>query len=138
MYLVKKYHNRKLYLPAITVDDKKIKGRYITSKQLLELDKEKGVKVIDNQTKVDITDETLLSAIFELAKVDSNVRALVLTSFDKEESFLKLPTFLFETKEKSTEVIPVLNVSERIIKEEIIIPENIPVSKPASDGFKGF
>ena len=139
MYLVKKYHNRKLYLPATTIEDKKIKGRYITSKQLLELDKEKGVKVIDNQTKSDITDETVLSAIYELAKVDSNVRSLILTSFSKEESFLTLPEFLFETKQKvTTEVIPALNVSERVIKEEVVIPENVPVAKPASEGFTGF
>ena len=141
MYLVKKYHNRKLYLPATTIEDKKIKGRYITSKQLLELDKEKGVKVIDNQTKSDITDETVLSAIYELAKVDSNVRSLILTSFSKEESFLTLPEFLFETivtqkpaEEKPGEEIHILGQ----IDPEEIVPGNVPVAKPASEGFTGF
>ncbi len=140
MYIIKKYHNRKLYLPATSIEEKKISGRYITSKQLLELDKEKGVKVIDNQSKGDITDETILSAIYELAKSDTNIRALLLESFHDGEKVLATPTFLFESveTEKTTTVTPALNTSERVIKEEVKIPANTTVAEPAPGGFSGF
>lgn len=115
MYLVKKYRNRKLYLPASTIEDKKVSGRYITSYQLLELDKEKGVKVINDQTKEDITDETLLSAIFEFAKEDLILRDSLISAFRKDESLLPRPCFLLEAVNtvKKTEATPTLNIKEK-------------------------
>ena len=63
MYTVKKYDNRKLYLPSLKEGNTKVKGRYISSRELLQLRKENGVIVLDNKTKQDITQDTVLSAI---------------------------------------------------------------------------
>jgi len=141
MYTVKKYENRKLYLPSLKKGDIKKKGGYISSKELLLLRTESGVQVFDNKTGKDITQETVLSAINELAKEDSNVRDALIASFDEKATFMLTPKVMPEVKLEPVTVIPPLDVSSRVIQEEHELPENTIVAQEQSSGdevFKGF
>lgn len=60
MRIIKKYNNRKLY---DTTD-----SQYVTLIEIFKLSLENELKVIDNRTKVDLTQAVMLKALYELEK----------------------------------------------------------------------
>ena len=82
MITVKKYQNRKLYMPSIKTEEGKVPGKYITYSELLTFVKS-GTKlqVIDDKTKMDITQKSIFNAIAERAEKDADLRDAVINNY---------------------------------------------------------